>query len=229
MKSKITSSLKITLVCLLAFACLFACAACGSGQAARQTATTFFNRLEKGNFSGAAKLCSSDAKKQLGDGLTTASLREKFMTGLNSTGQNISYDSLSEASQKSIDDAMDYLMKAAVKSYKLNDDYDDDAKTITAEVRYIDTDSLSISALTSQTETLAEKYWAAHQSELLKTYQTSGQDATVAQLLDAILPDIMSSFKTDVVDKAKVIKKTWRLTFKEQDGDWIISKIETEK
>lgn len=227
MKSKITSSLKIALVCLLAFACLFATTACSSERAVTKAAETFMDAMDSGDFAEAKKLCSSSAASTLGlDNMSKKSLRNAFISGMSSSGYGISYDSLDSSAKNSIDDAIEYVQKSAVKSYTLKDDYDDDDKTISAEVKVLNTSSVSTYTISSKASSLAQSYVNAHRTELESIYTSSGQTAMLTQVINGIMPEMMTYVKTDLVDKMTTETQTWKLTFEEDDGDWIVSKVD---
>lgn len=213
------------MVCCLALSCLFAFTACSDEKDVTGTASDFMDQCADGDYEDAARLCTGNAASELKLDKLENTLQKQFTSGLIlGTKQNIS--DYSEETQNCIEDFLKYCMKEYIKSYKLNDDYNDDQKTISASVRVLDPDSANTDDAQKKIESLTEKYTSENKEKLLKTYQSGGESAVIQKAITDLCPQYMKILKSDYIDKMKTKKETWKFTFTKKDGNWLIKKAD---
>lgn len=215
---------KLTKILILIFALVmvFSLTACSDEKDVTSAATTFLDKCVDGDFDAAEKLCSSSAASSLGIKDVRSTMESQFDLGFSSSS-GTSISSYSKTTQEAYNDFIDYTLKKLVKSYTLNDDYDNDKKSISAKVKVLDTDSASSTAFQSEIQKMATDYYEKHKSALIKVYQSGGQTALQKKLMNDLAPKMFESAKTDYIDKIKTKTITWKLTFKKnKSGKWIV-------
>lgn len=224
MKKQMLSRL-FAVVCVAALA--FGLTACGSDKRAVESAAkTFMTYCDDGDFASAQKMCSSSAASSLDIDRIDDTFEDSVYSAFSSEG--IQKSDLSPSTQNAIDDLLKYVKKSVIKSYEINDDYDDDTKSLTVKVTMLsDFDS---SAYNTAVSNLGNTYVRQHQSELMSTYASGGEKALMVKILDGIMPDAVRQAKTKMVDTATTQDYTWKLTFeKNSSGDWIVKRAQETK
>lgn len=211
---------------LMAVVCVAALAlgltACGSDKKdVESAAKTFMEYLDNGDFTAAQKMCSSSAAKSLDiDGDMDQLFQDSFYSSFASEG--IQKSDLSQSTQNAIDDLTQYIKKNMVKSYTINDDYDDDDKSLSVKVSVLDPNSMNSSAFTNAASTLSQNYFAQHRSELMSAYSSGGEKGLYIALFNGIMPEMVEKAKSQMIDTASTKDYTWKLTFEKDGSNWKI-------
>lgn len=220
MKKRIRSILILALAVIM----VFSMTACSDEDSVKSAAKTFMNKCESGDFDAAAKLCSSSAASSLNITNLRSYMETSFETAFKASA-GISITDCSKKTQKAYEDFMDYMMKKMVASYKLNDDYDDDKKSISVKVKVLDTSSATSTVSTFQTKVqkLVTNYYKNHTNALVKLYQKKGADAVRKRVMNALALQMFELAKTDYIDQFPTKEETWKLTFEQNDsGKWLV-------
>ena len=209
MKKRMLSRL-MAVVCVAALA--FGLTACGSDKKEVESAAkTFMTYCDDGDFTSAQKMCSSSASTSLDiDENMEDTFKKGFYSSFSSMG--ISDSDLSQSAQDSVNDL--------IKSYTINDDYDDNDKSLSVKVSILDPNSMNSSTFTNSVSTLSQNYFAQHQSELMSAYSSGGEKGLYVALFNGIMPEAIEKAKSQMIDTASTKDYTWKLTFEKDGGDW---------
>lgn len=219
MKKRMLSRL-MAVVCVAALA--LGLTACGSDKKdVESAAKTFMEYCDDGDFTSAQKMCSSSAATSLDiDENVDDAFKKGFYSGFSSVG--ISETDLSQSAQDSVNDLMKYYEKSFIKSYTINDDYDDDDKSLSVKVSVLDPNSMNSSAFTNAASTLSQNYFAQHRSELMSAYSSGGEKGLYIALFNGIMPEMVEKAKSQMIDTASTKDYTWKLTFEKDGSNWKI-------
>lgn len=226
MKKRMLSRL-MAVVCVAALA--LGLTACGSDKKeVESTAKTFMTYCDDGDFTSAQKMCSSSASTSLDiDENMEDTFKKGFYSSFSSMG--ISESDLSQSAQDSVNDLMKYYKKNLIKSYTINDDYDDNDKSLSVKVSILDPNSMNSSTFTNSVSTLSQNYFAQHQSELMSAYSSGGEKGLYVALFNGIMPEAIEKAKSQMIDTASTKDYTWKLTFEKDGGDWKVKSAKETK
>jgi hypothetical protein len=214
-QKKIRTILLIALIAVLAFTFT----ACSDEKASTATVDSFMSECVDGDFTAAARYCSgSDSIKALKEVDSSLSA----LSGDDFLGTGMKLSDCSKETRQAYSDFIKDVKKQMIKSYKINDDYDDDKKTVSAKVKVLDFDAMDTSNLESKVMKQAEAYAKKHPDVL-----TGGStEKAVAEIVDGIAPDLLKTIKTDYLDNGRTKTMTWKFTLeKNDDGEMLIKDI----
>ena len=199
--------------------------ACGSSDKKDVLAhtETFLNACRDGDFAKAEKFCSVEAANTLKITNFKETLMNTFTKSLETS--EIKFSDYSETTKKAASNFIDDVLKAIIRSYQMNDDYNNDKKTVSAVVEYLDVNSFSTIQMTATMRNLVTDYTNAHKSELQAIYTSKGHSEMLKSIIDGVAPDYFKKVKTDYLDKMPAKKQKWIMTLVKKDKTWIINKI----
>ncbi|HAD23815.1 MAG TPA: hypothetical protein DCF47_06945, partial [Kandleria vitulina] len=121
---------------LLVFAMLFSIAGCkGSDkEAVSKAANEFLTACKNGEFDQASKLADSSVSSKLQLDNVDSSITSALGSYSNRGGEKF---------KKGLDEFVKKVKKAYVQSYTIKDDYDNDKKSLSAEVKILDQSAIS--------------------------------------------------------------------------------------
>ena len=199
--------------------------ACGSNDKKDVLAhtETFLTACKDGDFAKAEKLCSAEAANTLKITNFKETLMNTFTKSLETSG--VKFSDYSETTKKAASDFIDDVLKAIIRSYQMNNDYNGDQKTVSAVVEYLDVNSFSTIQMTTTMRNLVTDYTNAHKSELQAIYTSKGRSEMLKSIIDGVAPDYFKKVKTDYLDKMPAKKQKWIMTLVKKDKTWVIDKI----
>ena len=212
--------MKKLLSALLVFAMMFSIAACkGSDKdAVTEAANKFLTACKNGEFDKASKL----AESSVSDKLSLDSIDSSITSALGSYT-----DRGGEKFKKGLNDFVKKVKKAYLVSYKLKDDYDNDKKTVSAEIKVLDQTAITsvTSALKTKVTTLAQEYAQTHLAELQKIYTSEGSTAMQNAILEGMADQMFDLLDKEYLAKIPTKTQTWKMTFANSDKTWKVSDV----
>ncbi|WP_029072993.1 hypothetical protein [Kandleria vitulina] len=205
---------------LLAFAMLFSIAGCkGSDkEAVSKAANEFLTACKNGEFDQASKLADSSVSSKLQLNNVDSSITAALGSYSNRGGEKF---------KKGLDEFVKKVKKAYVQSYTIKDDYDNDKKSLSAEVKILDQSAISTasSALRTKVTTLAKEYAQNHLAELQKIYASEGNEAMQNAMLEGMADQMFELLDKEYLAKIPTKTQTWKMTFTDSDKTWKLTDV----
>jgi hypothetical protein len=205
---------------LLAFAMLFSIAGCkGSDkEAVSKAANEFLTACKNGEFDQASKLADSSVSSKLQLNNVDSSITSALGSYSNRGGEKF---------KKGLDEFVKKVKKAYVQSYTIKDDYDNDKKSLSAEVKILDQSAISTasSALRIKVTTLAKEYAQNHLAELQKIYASEGNEAMQNAMLEGMADQMFELLDKEYLAKIPTKTQTWKMTFTDSDKTWKLTDV----
>ena len=205
---------------LLAFAMLFSIAGCkGSDkEAVSKAANEFLTACKNGEFDQASKLADSSVSSKLQLNNVDSSITSALGSYSNRGGEKF---------KKGLDEFVKKVKKAYVQSYTIKDDYDNDKKSLSAEVKILDQSAISSvsSALRTKVTALAKEYAQNHLAELQKIYASEGNEAMQNAMLEGMADQMFELLDKEYLAKIPTKTQTWKMTFTDSDKTWKLTDV----
>jgi hypothetical protein len=205
---------------LLAFAMLFSIAGCkGSDkEAVSKAANEFLTACKNGEFDQASKLADSSVSSKLQLNNVDSSITSALGSYSNRGGEKF---------KKGLDEFVKKVKKAYVQSYTIKDDYDNDKKSLSAEVKILDQSAISTasSALRTKVTALAKEYAQNHLAELQKIYASEGNEAMQNAMLEGMADQMFELLDKEYLAKIPTKTQTWKMTFTDSDKTWKLTDV----
>jgi hypothetical protein len=205
---------------LLAFAMLFSIAGCkGSDkEAVSKAANEFLTACKNGEFDQASKLADSSVSSKLQLDNVDSSITSALGSYSNRGGEKF---------KKGLDEFVKKVKKAYVQSYTIKDDYDNDKKSLSAEVKILDQSAISSvsSALRTKVTALAKEYAQNHLAELQKIYASEGNEAMQNAMLEGMADQMFELLDKEYLAKIPTKTQTWKMTFTDSDKTWKLTDV----
>ncbi len=205
---------------LLVFAMLFSIAGCkGSDkEAVSKAANEFLTACKNGEFDQASKLADSSVSSKLQLDNVDSSITSALGSYSNRGGEKF---------KKGLDEFVKKVKKAYVQSYTIKDDYDNDKKSLSAEVKILDQSAISSvsSALRTKVTALAKEYAQNHLAELQKIYASEGNEAMQNAMLEGMADQMFELLDKEYLAKIPTKTQTWKMTFTDSDKTWKLTDV----
>ena len=205
---------------LLAFAMLFSIAGCkGSDkEAVSKAANEFLTACKNGEFDQASKLADSSVSSKLQLNNVDSSITSALGSYSNRGGEKF---------KKGLDEFVKKVKKAYVQSYTIKDDYDNDKKSLSAEVKILDQSAISSVSSTSRIKVteLSRKYVQSHLAELQKIYASEGNEAMQNAMLEGMADQMFELLDKEYLAKIPTKTQTWKMTFTDSDKTWKLTDV----
>lgn len=205
---------------LLAFAMMFSIAGCkGSDkEAVSKAANEFLTACKNGEFDQASKLADSSVSSKLQLNNVDSSITSALGSYSNRGGEKF---------KKGLDEFVKKVKKAYVQSYTIKDDYDNDKKSLSAEVKILDQSAISSvsSALRTKVTALAKEYAQNHLAELQKIYASEGNEAMQNAMLEGMADQMFELLDKEYLAKIPTKTQTWKMTFTDSDKTWKLTDV----
>lgn len=205
---------------LLAFAMLFSIAGCkGSDkEAVSKAANEFLTACKNGEFDQASKLADSSVSSKLQLNNVDSSITSALGSYSNRGGEKF---------KKGLDEFVKKVKKAYVQSYTIKDDYDNDKKSLSAEVKILDQSAISSvsSTLRIKVTELSRKYVQSHLAELQKIYASEGNEAMQNATLEGMADQLFELLDKEYLAKIPTKTQTWKMTFTDSDKTWKLTDV----
>jgi uncharacterized membrane protein len=205
---------------LLAFAMLFSIAGCkGSDkEAVSKAANEFLTACKNGEFDQASKLADSSVSSKLQLNNVDSSITSALGSYSNRGGEKF---------KKGLDEFVKKVKKAYVQSYTIKDDYDNDKKSLSAEVKILDQSAISSvsSTLRTKVTALAKEYAQNHLAELQKIYASEGNEAMQNAMLEGMADQMFELLDKEYLAKIPTKTQTWKMTFTDSDKTWKLTDV----
>ena len=205
---------------LLAFAMLFSIAGCkGSDkEAVSKAANEFLTACKNGEFDQASKLADSSVSSKLQLNNVDSSITSALGSYSNRGGEKF---------KKGLDEFVKKVKKAYVQSYTIKDDYDNDKKSLSAEVKILDQSAISSVSSTSRIKVteLSRKYVQSHLAELQKIYASEGNEAMQNAMLEGMADQLFELLDKEYLAKIPTKTQTWKMTFTDSDKTWKLTDV----
>lgn len=205
---------------LLAFAMLFSIAGCkGSDkEAVSKAANEFLTACKNGEFDQASKLADSSVSSKLQLNNVDSSITSALGSYSNRGGEKF---------KKGLDEFVKKVKKAYVQSYTIKDDYDNDKKSLSAEVKILDQSAISTASSTLRTKVaeLSRKYVQSHLAELQKIYASEGNEAMQNAMLEGMADQMFELLDKEYLAKIPTKTQTWKMTFTDSDKTWKLTDV----
>ena len=205
---------------LLAFAMLFSIAGCkGSDkEAVSKAANEFLTACKNGEFDQASKLADSLVSSKLQLNNVDSSITSALGSYSNRGGEKF---------KKGLDEFVKKVKKAYVQSYTIKDDYDNDKKSLSAEVKILDQSAISSVSSTSRIKVteLSRKYVQSHLAELQKIYASEGNEAMQNAMLEGMADQMFELLDKEYLAKIPTKTQTWKMTFTDSDKTWKLTDV----
>jgi uncharacterized membrane protein len=205
---------------LLVFAMLFSIAGCkGSDkEAVSKAANEFLTACKNGEFDQASKLADSSVSSKLQLNNVDSSITSALGSYSNRGGEKF---------KKGLDEFVKKVKKAYVQSYTIKDDYDNDKKSLSAEVKILDQSAISSvsSALRTKVTALAKEYAQNHLAELQKIYASEGNEAMQNAMLEGMADQMFELLDKEYLAKIPTKTQTWKMTFTDSDKTWKLTDV----
>lgn len=205
---------------LLAFAMLFSIAGCkGSDkEAVSKAANEFLTACKNGEFDQASKLADSSVSSKLQLDNVDSSITSALGSYSNRGGEKF---------KKGLDEFVKKVKKAYVQSYTIKDDYDNDKKSLSAEVKILDQSAISSvsSTLRTKVTALAKEYAQNHLAELQKIYASEGNEAMQNAMLEGMADQMFELLDKEYLAKIPTKTQTWKMTFTDSDKTWKLTDV----
>lgn len=205
---------------LLAFAMMFSIAGCkGSDkEAVSKAANEFLTACKNGEFDQASKLADSSVSSKLQLNNVDSSITSALGSYSNRGGEKF---------KKGLDEFVKKVKKAYVQSYTIKDDYDNDKKSLSAEVKILDQSAISSvsSTLRTKVTALAKEYAQNHLAELQKIYASEGNEAMQNAMLEGMADQMFELLDKEYLAKIPTKTQTWKMTFTDSDKTWKLTDV----
>lgn len=205
---------------LLVFAMLFSIAGCkGSDkEAVSKAANEFLTACKNGEFDQASKLADSSVSSKLQLNNVDSSITSALGSYSNRGGEKF---------KKGLDEFVKKVKKAYVQSYTIKDDYDNDKKSLSAEVKILDQSAISSvsSTLRTKVTALAKEYAQNHLAELQKIYASEGNEAMQNAMLEGMADQMFELLDKEYLAKIPTKTQTWKMTFTDSDKTWKLTDV----
>ncbi|WP_352403770.1 hypothetical protein [Kandleria vitulina] len=205
---------------LLAFAMMFSIAGCkGSDkEAVSKAANEFLTACKNGEFDQASKLADSSVSSKLQLNNVDSSITSALGSYSNRGGEKF---------KKGLDEFVKKVKKAYVQSYTIKDDYDNDKKSLSAEVKILDQSAISSVSSTLRTKVteLSRKYVQSHLAELQKIYASEGNEAMQNATLEGMADQLFELLDKEYLAKIPTKTQTWKMTFTDSDKTWKLTDV----
>lgn len=205
---------------LLAFAMMFSIAGCkGSDkEAVSKAANEFLTACKNGEFDQASKLADSSVSSKLQLNNVDSSITSALGSYSNRGGEKF---------KKGLDEFVKKVKKAYVQSYTIKDDYDNDKKSLSAEVKILDQTAISSvsSTLRTKVTALAKEYAQNHLAELQKIYASEGNEAMQNAMLEGMADQMFELLDKEYLAKIPTKTQTWKMTFTDSDKTWKLTDV----
>ena len=205
---------------LLVFAMLFSIAGCkGSDkEAVSKAANEFLTACKNGEFDQASKLADSSVSSKLQLDNVDSSITSALGSYSNRGGEKF---------KKGLDEFVKKVKKAYVQSYTIKDDYDNDKKSLSAEVKILDQSAISSvsSTLRTKVTALAKEYAQNHLAELQKIYASEGNEAMQNAMLEGMADQMFELLDKEYLAKIPTKTQTWKMTFTDSDKTWKLTDV----
>jgi hypothetical protein len=205
---------------LLAFAMLFSIAGCkGSDkEAVSKAANEFLTACKNGEFDQASKLADSSVSSKLQLNNVDSSITSALGSYSNRGGEKF---------KKGLDEFVKKVKKAYVQSYTIKDDYDNDKKSLSAEVKILDQSAISTASSSLRTKVieLSRKYVQSHLAELQKIDASEGNEAMQNAMLEGMADQMFELLDKEYLAKIPTKTQTWKMTFTDSDKTWKLTDV----
>ena len=203
---------------LLAFAMLFSIAGCkGSDkEAVSKAANEFLTACKNGEFDQASKLADSSVSSKLQLNNVDSSITSALGSYSNRGGEKF---------KKGLDEFVKKVKKAYVQSYTIKDDYDNDKKSLSAEVKILDQSAISTASSALRTKVTTLEYAQNHLAELQKIYASEGNEAMQNAMLEGMADQMFELLDKEYLAKIPTKTQTWKMTFTDSDKTWKLTDV----